>query len=359
MSEPTPASPTTPATATPAGASRRRRMRRAGLPTTLVAVLAAVGVLYVYEPQRPLLDAPVAAHTVAALELPFATPAAEAHGRSGKVRMSFARPGAAVEIPLEMAYGAVASELAYRWVRTVDSLPVGEARPLAAGGLVAPTEPGFYRLALLRGGEQRVVDGKTLAVMVPFEEKKGAKIRGFDIGTCVGERLKSARGGLPEGFLPVDAHSLALAVTENLTLGDILSTPDTRRDGYPEFAAVDVRLLEKLELVLAEVARMTGGEATPRLSVNSGFRPPSYNRGVAGAAKNSRHQYGDAADVQIDANGDGRFTLAEVKLVQKAVLAVEDAHPDLKGGLGLYTSKRFRSPYVHIDARGSRARWNG
>jgi hypothetical protein len=29
------------------------------------------------------------------------------------------------------------------------------------------------------------------------------------------------------------------------------------------------------------------------------------------------------------------------------------------GGLGLYTSRRYRTPYVHIDARGKRSRWQG
>jgi uncharacterized protein YcbK (DUF882 family) len=338
----------------------RRRLRRAGLPTTVVAVLAAVGVVHFYEPQRPLLDPPFVANATAALALPFATPAAEAYGRSGKVRMQFVRPGDAVELPLAMTESTSAGALAYQWVRTTDSVAVGTPRPLATGALTAPAEPGYYRLALTRDGQRRVVDGQTLAVLVPFEEKQGAKLRGFTLGTWVGEKLSGkGKAGLPEGFLPIDAHALALAVTENLTLGDILSTPDTEREGYPEFAAVDVRLLEKLELVLAEVTRMTGGATPPRLSVNSGFRPPSYNKGVAGAANNSRHQYGDAADVRIDADGDGRFSAAEVKLVEKAVLAVEQAHPDLKGGLGLYTSKRFRSPYVHIDARGQRARWNG
>jgi hypothetical protein len=27
--------------------------------------------------------------------------------------------------------------------------------------------------------------------------------------------------------------------------------------------------------------------------------------------------------------------------------------------LGMYTSSRYRTPYVHIDARGKRLRWQG
>jgi hypothetical protein len=39
------------------------------------------------------------------------------------------------------------------------------------------------------------------------------------------------------------------------------------------------------------------------------------------------------------------------------VEAVEQAHPDLVGGMGLYN--RGDASYVHIDARGRRARWRG
>jgi len=46
-------------------------------------------------------------------------------------------------------------------------------------------------------------------------------------------------------------------------------------------------------------------------------------------------------------------------LVMLAVERVEDKHPDLVGGLGMYVSRRYASPYLHIDARGKRSRWKG
>ena len=60
-----------------------------------------------------------------------------------------------------------------------------------------------------------------------------------------------------------------------------------------------------------------------------------------------------------DANGDGRVTLADELLVARAVDQVEDEYPDLVGGLGLYTSGLYHTPYVHIDTRGKRSRWKG
>ena len=53
--------------------------------------------------------------------------------------------------------------------------------------------------------------------------------------------------------------------------------------------------------------------------MHSGFRTPAHNAGVRRAARDSRHQYGDAADVAIDANGDGRVTLTDEMLVARAV----------------------------------------
>jgi uncharacterized protein YcbK (DUF882 family) len=94
------------------------------------------------------------------------------------------------------------------------------------------------------------------------------------------------------------------------------------------------------------------------MDVHSGFRSPDHNRQVRRAARDSQHQYGDAADVTIDANGDGHISAMDSKMVGLAVEIVELKHPELVGGLGLYTSRRTGS-YVHIDARGQRVRWRG
>jgi hypothetical protein len=79
-----------------------------------------------------------------------------------------------------------------------------------------------------------------------------------------------------------------------------------------------------------------------------------HNRRVVRAATDSRHQYGDAADIAVDANGDGRITSADVGLIARAVEAVERLHPELAGGLGIYTGG---SAYAHIDVRGQSVRW--
>jgi uncharacterized protein YcbK (DUF882 family) len=95
------------------------------------------------------------------------------------------------------------------------------------------------------------------------------------------------------------------------------------------------------------------------VEVHSGFRTPLHNSGVEGAARDSRHLYGDAADVAIDADGDGKLTIFDAYQVESAVDWIERQHPELAGGLGVYSSARFSSPYTHIDARGERKRWRG
>ena len=131
------------------------------------------------------------------------------------------------------------------------------------------------------------------------------------------------------------------------------------QESWPRYAALDARLLDKIELVVAEIGKLSGkgDDASFELDVHSGFRTPLHNRRVKRAARDSRHQYGDAADIAIDSNGDGRITFADTRLIARAVEVVEDEHPDLVGGMGLYN--RGSASYVHIDARGRRVRWRG
>ena len=343
---------------------RRRRRRQASLTTVAVFVSGALAVIGFYHPDREILRRPFV--SVAEAAAPTARLSANAFGKSGEVKVRFALPDEAVEYPLEVRDDP--RTLTYSWVRVGDTTATPGPRPLS-GNVVAPSTPGFYRLALARTAvdsatgrvlvtERRVVDGMTLAVLVPFSQKLGATLNGYRIGTYLAERLKGGAREHPEGFVQVAESDVDLPLSKHLRLGDFV-THDAQQT-WPRYAALNPRLLDKLELVVAEVASWRGDSAAEvRVSVSSGFRTPLYNRSVKRSAKDSRHQYGDAADVSIDANGDGRFTAADAKLVVRAVEAVEARHPDLAGGLGLYTSRRYSTPYVHIDARGSRARWNG
>jgi hypothetical protein len=323
--------------------------------TLALMLLASLAVFGFLNPTRSLRA--VAEREASMRPLPMAEPSLQAYGRSGAVQVRFALPSAPVAYPLRLSGDPTA--LAYEWVRIADALTVDMARPLGGDTLTAPAEPGFYHLALVRDGARQILDGITLAVMLPFEEKQGTSIDGYRIGTYLAEVVGGAERDRPEGFVKVTPHEAHLPITKHLRLADFLT-----QDGqttWPRYAAVSPKVLDKLELVLAELgaARSDRSRVGLRISIQSAFRSPSYNRGVRRAARDSRHQYGDAVDVAIDANGDGRITRADAQLVARAVDAVEARYPDLVGGMGVYTSRRLSHPYVHIDARGQRARWRG
>jgi len=321
------------------------------------SAIAALGAGQFIAPFRPAPTAPFASIANARVA---AGPTLNAFGVSQEVRLRFALPKTGVEFPLEVSGDP--SSLTYEWVELRDSIAREAARPVNGSSFITPTAPGFYHLAIVRGVEREVIAEPTVAVMVPFNQKVGGKLNGYRIGTYLAERL--GRTDHPVGFIQVRAEDSTLRVSKHLKLGDFL-THDGQSDVWPKYVALNPRLLDKLELVLARVgmhARVTeaaGVERNVAFDVHSGFRTPAHNSGVWRAAFDSRHEYGDAADVAIDADGDGRVTLKDEALVERAVEQVEEEFPELVGGLGLYTSRFYRTPYVHIDARGRRSRWTG
>lgn len=329
--------------------------------TFALALTAAAAFVAGYRPPRSLSGAPLSADSAYGEVIPPAELVTTALGQSGAVRVHFALPGQRVISPIEVLGDT--TSLRYAWEQVGDSLPADSARPIAGDSLRVPDEPGFYQLALVRDGVRRVVEGLTLAVLVPFSRKKGPVLDGYRIGLYPAERRSRRRGvgaapEHPEGFLKVLPEQADLPISAHFRLSDFLT-----RDGqqsWPRFAAVSPRLLDKVELVLERISQALGGEnAHVEVEVHSGYRTPAYNRLVPAAARDSRHQYGDAVDLAIDANGDGRIDAKDARLVAAAVDSVEAEYPDLVGGMGLYTSRRYRHPYVHIDARGTRVRWRG
>lgn len=338
---------------------RRHPLLRADVATVLVALCAAVGVVQFYRPEAALGRTPFARLSGTASNLGSAS--GNAFGRSGEVKLLFALPGQKVEFPL--AVGGDPTALTYEWT-SLRGVETGFAsQPIDGADITTPSNPGFYYLTLVRGKDRQIVREPALAVMRPFYEKLGSMLNGYRIGTYLAEKL---RGGTdkehPDGFLEVYPQHLDLAISKHLKVRDFI-THDDQDDVWPKYIALQPRLLDKLELVLAELENQRGSigaeERELEIDVHSGFRTPSHNRQVRRAARDSRHQYGDAADVVVDANGNGRIDGGDQRLVVAAVEAVERTHPDLVGGLGIYNSRRYATPYVHIDARGQRSRWRG
>jgi len=342
---------------TPVSAPDATANRFGPIGAALLFALATIGAVQFLRPEGTMATAPLSnlAEVISPSRAlpPAASPTLDAFGRSGAVKVRLALPGDQVEFPIAIAGGG--DSLSYQWVSAVDSTQAEPARDLTASPTIAPLRPGFYHLAVIRGATREILVEPSLAVMVPFSRKLGDQVNGYRIGWYLAERL-GAGHDRPAGFVEVRPEMLDLQITKHLKLGDFV-THDDQREVWPKYVALNPRLLDKLELIFADL----GARVRPGLMVDmhSGFRSPSHNARVENAARDSRHQYGDAADLAIDADADGRITMTDELLVMLAVERVEERHPDLVGGLGMYTSRRYRTPYVHIDARGKRTRWQG
>ncbi len=320
----------------------------------VVSGVTAIIALIIYQPPADL-KADSSAES-AASAVPVVEAGAATRGVSGEVKMQFVRAGERIAFPLKVKGST--DGFSYKWLRVGSDKTADVARPLIGDTLFAPLEVGFYELVVTRSGISQRLSEPKLAVLVPFELKLGRSLNGYQIGRYPAEWSHDEQGEKPAGFAEVHEDQMDLPLTRHLKMRDFL-THDSQTM-WPRYVAIDPRVLDKVELVMEELARRRGEEHIDfALQVHSGFRTPLHNSTVEGSARDSRHLYGDAADVAIDADGDGKLTLFDAYRVETAVDWVERMHPEMAGGLGVYSSRRFATPYCHIDARGERKRWRG
>jgi uncharacterized protein YcbK (DUF882 family) len=299
-------------------------------------------------------DAPSAAFlTEAAMEalMPL-------RGESGRLQVQFREPRA----PLGADSLPEGATVQYSSDHLLDTAAADSA------ALRTPGEPGIWRVAIKIGSAIRPLSDFNLITLKPFSAKQRGRIGLYYLGNWPNERARgSVRYAPPRGFIEVTLENHDTYVSEHFRLADFLTK--NQYDVWPKYLVLDTRLLDKLELVLAEL-RATGVR-TEGVKVLSGFRTPQYNRGGGdprGRAALSRHMYGDAADIYIDNNGDGRMddlngdgrvNIRDAGMILEAVERVERAHPQLVGGCGVYPGAAGHGPFTHIDTRGFRARWVG
>ena len=250
-------------------------------------------------------------------------------------------------------------------LRAISLAPGHEsASPLAAllPALSAST-PGVLETGL------EAPDGDPIRVLalVPLQAKLGSSWRGYRVGYWPGERTASraARYLLPDGFIEVTRENQDLPISTSFRLRDFLT--HDQADIWPKVLVLRLPLLDKLELIAQELEQRGRPAA---LRVMSGFRTPQYNSlGVGrlgGRARDSRHMYGDAADVYVDADGDGRMddldrdgriTVNDAGWLARVAQRVEADYPAMTGGIGVYRANAVHGPFVHVDVRGTPARW--
>ncbi len=227
--------------------------------------------------------------------------------------------------------------------------------------VTAPSRPGAYAVSLRRGEERMHLN---LVVMHPASEVVDGYLNGYRIGAYPEKPLKGDPIYLPpRGYIELNEESASLALSPHFTLSQF---PSKQPGGYPKYLVLQERLLLKLELLLEHVNAR--GFPAETLVIMSGYRTPWYNQSI-GNVPYSRHVYGGAADVFVDAldppgvmddlNRDGKLDRADAQTLYLWAhgLYGRHEHRRLRGGLGVYDSTPAHGPFLHIDARGRRARW--
>lgn len=258
---------------------------------------------------------------------------------------------------------------------TIDSL-AGHSRALRVAFLTREDVDQLPSLVKRFGSDVRLPGVRTLSLpqnvnfsfvtLKPWVEKNGNYVNTYHVGRWPGERRNMPDNyDNPAGFIEVTPENLDLRLSTHFTLRSFL-THDQEKV-WPKYVVMREELLDKLELVLSVLESQN--IPTRNVVVLSGFRTPQYNRRASfeGAAYASRHQYGDAADLIIDADHDGRMddlnrdgtvNFRDTDVINRAVEKVEQQYPELVGGLGLYRAMGPSGPFAHIDVRGTRARWS-
>jgi uncharacterized protein YcbK (DUF882 family) len=124
--------------------------------------------------------------------------------------------------------------------------------------------------------------------------------------------------------------------------GDLLLSPHFRVREWASKCGSDTILIHPETARMVQCVR--DHFARP-VRITSGYRSPEHNRRVGGAPQ-SYHLRGMAADIVVA----GTTPMAVYRAIDSgSVPGIDPA----KVGLGLYT----RQGFVHIDCRGSKARW--
>lgn len=289
-------------------------------------------------------------------------------GSAGTERLSLEVNGLEINLPLFSIFVAPGD-----MVRIKSNEPASTVKIESNNRIVAENKPGYWALKTpAKTGLYKLTcyDSQNnsriqlnVFVVEPLEWVKNEKLEQYRIGIYpVPREIKKVWYESPKGLVRVTRENEDLLLTPHFRLGQFLCK---QQSGYPKFVIVQENLLLLLEDLLTEVNRR--GYNIPTFSFISGYRTPFYNHEI-GNVKYSRHIYGDAADIYIDAdndgrmddlNSDGKIDISDAKVlydIADTLTGTGDAHL-FKGGLGMYKPTSFHSGFVHVDTRGSRVRW--
>lgn len=225
----------------------------------------------------------------------------------------------------------------------------------------APANPGLYSLIVRQIASGNVIN-LNIFVMQPFANIRDEKLNAYRIGNYPEPRAGRNNYDKPSGFIEVTAANVDTPLSPHFTLRQFLCK---QKSSYPKYVVIQEKLLFLLEDLLQQVR--DHGFAIDTFGFISAYRTPFYNQQINNV-KYSRHVYGDAADIFIDQNRDGRLDdlnedgvidRRDAKMLFDIASRFKEEQQDtgFSGGLGLYSRNSRHSGFIHVDTRGYRARW--
>ncbi len=230
--------------------------------------------------------------------------------------------------------------------------------------ITAPKQSGHYVLKTTNNQTGEIAT-LNVFVMTPLEKvDKAGKLNGYIIGKYPEKPLKNNPIYLPpQGFVEVSPGQTDIRISPNFTLGQFLSK---QQQGFPKYVHLRAGLLLKLENILHTLN--SEGYIIEGLTIMSGYRTPFYNKAI-GNVQYSRHVWGGAADFYIDQspkdgvmddlNKDGVVNREDAVWLANFIanMTKQGAFGSRIGGLGVYDANAAHGPFVHVDVRGTLARW--
>jgi hypothetical protein len=227
--------------------------------------------------------------------------------------------------------------------------------------LTAPERAGLYQLQL----EHKETHARSLVNLfvghsIPAGEEA---LNGYRTGPPPpGHSKYPAFYPQPQLYFEVTADNVDTRISEHFTLRQFLCKQES---DFPKYVILKESLLVLLEGLVQAVQQ--AGYPVETFGVISGYRTPYYNKRI-GNVPNSRHVYGDAMDLFVDMdkdgkmddlNGDGQNNRADVDTLFQIVerFKQQSGNRLLVGGVGRYYKASHHGGFVHMDARGFRARW--
>lgn len=220
----------------------------------------------------------------------------------------------------------------------------------------APRDHGIYYLDV---SCRDAVEKYTVIVPVETCRWRTTTLNSFPVGSYGDGNGRERR---PEYFIELTQSTSGAAVSTHLNLGQFICHIEGR---YPQYMALDLRLVDKLEEILAAVQEVYP-EADDIHNI-SGFRTPAYNATIGNLTTESLHLYGQAADIWIeswpsnelmdDLDRNKRIDVYDGEYLVEIVRTLEAQGKVVTGGASAYRWIPTHGPFVHIDTRGSAAVW--